>query len=226
MEFVRDWCELNDYQYRFIGDELFSLLPAELLEKTTEQPVIASDLARLLVLQAALKEGYQRVLWLDADFLIFRPREFIIPEQSSAVGREVWVQQDSNGKLKVYKKVHNAFLMFRRDNTLLDFYSETAARLLSRNQGRMPPQFIGPKLLTALHNVVNLPVLETAGMLSPMVIRDLLQGSGAALDLFSRHSPLPVTAANLCVSSCDRKELSEQQMKSVIDLLASAGSPF
>ena len=59
MESVRDWCGLNDYQYRFIGDELFASLPAELLEKTIEQPVIASDLARLLVLQAALKEGYQ-----------------------------------------------------------------------------------------------------------------------------------------------------------------------
>ena len=121
MESVRDWCGLNDYQYRFIGDELFASLPAELLEKTIEQPVIASDLARLLVLQTALKEGYQRVLWLDADFLIFRPREFIIPEQSSAVGREVWVQQDRNGKLKVYKKVHNAFLMFRRDHTPVSY---------------------------------------------------------------------------------------------------------
>ena len=226
MESVRDWCELNDYQYRFIGDELFASLPGDLLEKTIKQPVIASDLARLLVLQSALQEGYQRVLWLDADFLIFKPREFFIPEQRSAVGREVWVQQDRSGKLKVYKKVHNAFLMFRRDNTLLDFYSETAARLLSRNQSAMPPQFIGPKLLTALHNVVNLPVLETAGMLSPMVIRDLLQGSGAALELFSRHSPVPIIAANLCVSSCDSKQLTEQQMKSVIDLLVSEEFQF
>lgn len=223
---VRGWCELNGYEYRFIGDELFDPVPATLLKKTSEQRVIATDLARLLTLQSALEEGYDCVVWLDADYLIFNPAEFILPEQPSAVGREVWVQHDRSDKLKVYKKVHNAFLMFRRDNSLLDFYSDTASRLLAANKGPMPAQFIGPKLLSALHNVVSLSVLESAGMLSPMVIRDLLQGSGEALELFSLHSPMPITAANLCVSSCDSKQISEQQMKSVIDLLDSGKFQF
>lgn len=215
---VRDWCGHNKYEYRFIGDELFEGVPALLLEKTKNQKVIATDLARLLVLQEALQQ-HQTVIWLDADFLIFRPSEFVLPEQAYAVGREVWVQHDKHGKLKVYKKVHNAFLMFRRGNSFLDFYADTARRLLTENNGTMPPQFIGPKLLTALHNVVNLPVMETAGMFSPLVVKDMLKGKGPALDLFNANSPAPVAGVNLCTSSCEGNELSGQEMEQLIQVL-------
>jgi len=212
---------LNDYEYQFFGDELFDCLPAGLFEKTRNQKVIASDLARLLVLKGALNRGYETVIWLDADFLIFNPAEFVLPDQPYAVGREVWVQNDRHGKLRVFKKVHNAFLMFRQGNHFLDFYSETAERLLLLNQGAMPPQFIGPKLLTAIHNVAILPVMESAGMLSPAVIKGILGREGQALDLFVNNSPVLITAANLCTSSCDKDEVSEMEMQQLIKLLSS-----
>lgn len=215
---VGEWCAINKYDYQFIGDELFASVPDHLLEKTKNQKVIAADLARLLVLQAEL-QNYQTVIWLDADFLIFHPEAFILPGGPYAVGREVWVQQDRQGKLKPYKKVHNGFLMFRRGNVFLDFYTDSATRLLEENAGTMPPQFIGPKLLTALHNVIQLPVLESAGMLSPLVIQDLLKGEGPALDLFTRHSPAAITGANLCISSCDNNEVSAGSMTSLVGYL-------
>jgi hypothetical protein len=109
--------------------------------------------------------------------------------------------------------------MFRQDNGFLDFYVETAERLLRWHQGGMPPQFIGPKLLTALHNVCLLPVMESAGMLSPLVIKDLVQGRGVALDSFVEHSPGPIAGANLCLSSLERRELSNPEMEQVISLL-------
>jgi hypothetical protein len=216
---VRDWCAESRFEYRFLGDELFEGVSAELLSKTRGQPVIAADLARLLVLQDALEDGWQTVVWLDADFLVFDPAAFVLPATDCAVGREVWVQQDRHGKLRVYRKVHNALLMFRQGNSLLDFYADTARRLLSRNQGTMPPQYLGPKLLTALHNIALLPVLENAGMLSPLVCRDLIRGGGAALDLFVEHSTQPLAAANLCVSSCERGELTGDEMEQLIDVL-------
>ena len=226
LETVRDWCVINNYEYHFIGDDLFDSLPENILEKTQHQKVIATDLARLLTLKNALNKHYQTVIWLDADFLIFNPTEFVIPDWSYAVGREIWVQHDKNDKLKVYKKVHNAFLMFRNDNRFLDFYTDTAERLLSQNVGTMPPQFIGPKLLTALHNVALLPVMETAGMFSPMVIKDLLQGAGPALDLFVEQSPHPVAAANLCISSCDKNDVSDKEMEKLINTLCDESIPL
>ena len=191
----------------------------ELLLEVRCQPVIASDLARLFLLQKKLEQGYDTVIWTDADFLIFNPAKLIVPDQPYSVGREIWVQYDKQEKLKVYKKVHNAFLMFRHANNFLPFYIETAERLLRLNQGSVPPQFIGPKLLTAIHNISILPVMETAGMLSPLVVKDLIQGKGRALELFSEHSPEPIVAANLCISSCEKNEISDQEMIELIDKL-------
>lgn len=216
---VRAWAASNGYRYHFIGDELFDLLPDVIRDRTVGRPVVASDLARVLVIKEALRQS-ERVVWLDADFLIFNSKAFVLPDSAYAVGREVWVQQGRQSKLKLYKKVHNAFLMFHRENSFLDFYIDTAQRLLAQNEGNVPPQFIGPKLLTALHNVASLPVMERAGMLSPLVIKDVVNGGGEALTRFIEASPQPIAAANLCISSCERNEVSDEEMEQAIALLA------
>ena len=210
---------MNHYEYHFIDDALFDLLPENIIKKTEQQKVIATDLARLLLIKKFINKNYNNIIWLDADFLIFKPLNFKLPETSFAVGREVWVQKDKHDKLKVYKKVHNAFLMFNNSNSFLDFYIDTAKRLLLQNEGTMPPQFIGPKLLTALHNVAVLPVMESAGMLSPLVIKDILAGSGEALALFKQHSPESITGANLCLSSRNNHEISEDEMDNLVSIL-------
>ncbi len=220
---VRDWCELNQFEYQFLGDELFDGVPAELMEKTKEMRVVATDLARLMVLKQALVKGYETVVWLDADFLIFDPDNFVLPNEPYAAGREVWVQFDQKAKLRVYNKVHNAFLMFKQGNSFLDFYAETAERLLQQNQGYIPPQYIGPKLLSALHNISFLPVMETAGMLSPLVIKDILQGGGEALEMFIDQSTHSIAGANLCTSSCNRGEASIDEIEQLIEMLQENG---
>ncbi len=189
LDSVESWARQNQYQYRFVDDAIFDLVEPDLVEKIGAQTVIATDLARLKILQQGLAEGYHRVIWCDADFLIFDPDKFVLPDADFALGREVWVQRDEAGQLKTYKKLHNAFLMFCRDNHFLDFYRDTAERLVRQHEGSMVPQFIGPKLLTALHNIGQFPVMEVAGMLSPLVMRDLIAGEGPALDLFRQKSP-------------------------------------
>lgn len=216
---VRRWCEFNNYDYHFLNDELFDYIPGNLQKKLNHQKVIASDLARLFLLQKALDDGHAAAVWLDVDFLIFDPEHFVLPDEPCAVGREVWVQRDKQGKLKVYKKVHNALLMFRQANSFLAFYRDTAERLLLQNRGTMPPQFIGPKLLTAMHNIAGLPVMESAGMLSPLVIRDIVSGKGEALQRFVQQSPVPISGANLCISSRDREEINCAEIEQVISIL-------
>lgn len=221
---VKAWAELNEFDYRFLNDEkLFGPVPNDLLKKTANQKVIATDLGRLRLLQAGLKEGYQCVIWCDADFLIFDCERFTLPGSDYALGREVWIQADPGGKPRAYRKVHNAFLMFRNGNHFLDFYADTAERLLRLNQGVMPPQFIGPKLLTALHNIVQCPVMETAGMLSPLVIRDILKGGGSALDLFHLKTPFEIYAANLSGSLVSGESPGEAQMNRLIQFLLMSG---
>ena len=220
---VADWARANHYHYRYIGDEIFASLDQELLDKTRSQPMIASDLARLISLQKGLAEGYDCVVWCDADFLIFDPGGFVLPDTEYALGREVWVQHDAKQRLRAFVKVHNALLMFRRGNTLLDFYRTTAERLLRLNQGCMPPQFIGPKWLTALHNIALCPVMESAAMLSPLVMRDCIARQGEALRLFQKKSPVAPAGANLSSSLTEREGLTDADMNSLISILLTQG---
>ena len=216
---VRHWAALKGFDYRFLGDELFAPLSEEIMIRTCEQPVIATDLARLVQMRQALEEGYETVLWCDADFLVFAPEQLSLRNESFALGREIWVQQGTRGGLKAFFRVHNAYMMFRRGNPFLDFYINSAQRLLLLNSGRMPPQFIGPKLLSALHNICYFPVEERAGMLSPLVIGDLLGGGHAALELMRQRSVAPAAAANLCSSSVQRGEVTDPQMQALIQHL-------
>jgi hypothetical protein len=222
---VFEWAASSKFDYRFYGDEIFDLVESPIRRKLRDRPVILSDLSRLKALQMGLAHGYQTVIWCDADFLIFKPQDLVLPQSEYALGRELWVQQSDSGKLRVYRKVHNAFMLFRRDNHFLDFYTDAAESLVKRNQGGMPPQFIGPKLLTALHNIVTCPVMEQAGMLSPMVMRDLLTGSGDALDLFRSQSETLPAAFNLSSSLTEAEGFSEPQMENLIQILMQNNLP-
>jgi hypothetical protein len=224
---VKTWADLRDFEYRFLGDDLFDALPQDLREKTQTQLVVASDLARLMALKSALEEGYQTVIWCDADFLIFSPGEFDLPSDDFGLGREIWIQRDRrSGRPRAYIKVHNAFLLFREGNAFLDFYKNSAERLIREHNGPFAPQFLGPKFLTAIHNIVQCPVVESAGMLSPLVIKDLLNGSGPFLNLFRKHALQPIAAANLCGSLAVNGEMSNQEVSDVIDILLSGKSHF
>ena len=224
LDSVRAWCRARGYDHQLIGDELFDLIDPALLSKTCAQPVIATDLARLRLLQQRLLDGASAAIWLDADTLIFAPDEFEPLAADHAVGREIWVQVGKHRRLQVHRQVHNAFLLVRAGNSFLDFYADTAERLLRENRGGMPPQFIGPKLLTALHNVVQLPVQEDAGSLSPLVIRALLGDAPAPLERLRSRMRVPFHAVNLCQSSLRDGQLEPSQMQAVAELLLARGA--
>lgn len=223
LDSVAAWARARGYAYRWLGDELFNPVPAALRDRLEKQAVIASDLARLRQMQGALESGADAVVWFDADVFVFDPKRLHLPATNCAVGRELWIQADAAGRLRTWKKVHNAFLLYRPQasgrNSSLDFYADTAERLLGACRGGMPPQFIGPKLLTALHNVVQWPVLEEVGMFSPAVMQDLANGGGPALELLQRRSAVWPAAANLCRSCLQRGELSHADLVSAMERL-------
>jgi hypothetical protein len=201
LETVRAWAEQNGFSYQFQGDSLFDLLaPYPFLDRYSR--VIQSDVARLLWMEQCLSVGYERVIWLDADMLVHCPEALTVPSALFSVGREVWIQETAPTRYKAYVKVHNAWLHAAKGSVDLPFYRETALRLLERNTAGVPAQFVGPKLLTALHNIAGFEVNERAGMLSPEVARAYLSSgqSRRALDLFlSRHNQNPA-ALNLSAS--------------------------
>ena len=217
MTSVKAWAQQRGYAYRHIGDELFDHVPADIRSKTALQPVVASDLARLVWMQAELASGNDTVIWLDSDVLIAEPEVLQPPNNDFAVGREVWVQADEK-RLRCYRKVHNAALLARRGSSVLAYYRHAAEQILRAHRpGHMVPQLVGPKLLTALHNIVPFAVWDDVGMLSPLVARDLLAGSGPAFALFEAQSNGMPAAMNLCRSSVASGQLAGEDMSKLIE---------
>ena len=78
MHSVEQWAAAQGFSYRWIDDELFDLLPADLQPGQRISPVIASDIARLIWMQQRLHHGDKAVLWLDADVLVIQPEQLSV----------------------------------------------------------------------------------------------------------------------------------------------------
>ena len=127
------------------------------------------------------------------------------------------------GRPRAHRQVHNAVLLARRGNPFLAFYLDAAQRIVSEHAGPMVPQIVGPKLLTALHNVVRFPVIEAAQVASPWVLADLRAGSGPYLDCFRRACAVAPAAVNLCASLVDRGELTAADVSDSLRCIAKDG---
>ena len=200
-ESVRQWAEGEGHDYSFIGDEFFETVDPGLREKLAHRLPVLADLARLYAARAAL-ERYERVVWFDADTLLFAPSELSVDiPDTFALGEETWIEEDGNGRLKPRRNLHNAVLVIRRGDPVLPFLIRCTERILSKiDPDRIAPQIVGPKLMSALNPMADFTVLKSVGALSPLVIRDIAAGRGNALSLFRRRSSFPLAGANLCAS--------------------------
>jgi len=198
---VKAWARTHGFEHRFLGDEIADLLPSGYRENCHGRWPVMTDLARLLWARRCIDEGVESVVWIDADVLVFAPRRFAPPDGvDHAVGREVWVARDAKGRWRARRHVHNAVLLFRKGTPALDFLIHATRRMVERLERPASPQIVGPKLLSSLHNLVGFPVMETAGMISPPVLSDLIAEGGPALDCHLRALDQPMAAVNLCHS--------------------------
>jgi len=225
---VQHWAKFVGADYQFIDDALFEHVPKTLRVKFEKQSVVLTDLARLRLLLSALQGGYQRAVWLDADMLVFDPSNLKLPQTTHAVGREVWVQL-AKGKLRAYKKVHNALLMATGNDSFLPFYADTAEKMLAQVECPVVPQFIGPKWLSAQHNIAGLNIVESAGMLSPLALRDVCARGGEALRLTCAKHKESLTAVNLSASYVGKTSdgicNNEAEYEQAVELLLMHGLP-
>lgn len=223
---VAQWAQSQGWTYTFMDDALFDLVPGPICAKFADQKPLLADIGRLIWARQMFESDptVERIVWLDADVLVFAPDHMLLPADGDfAVGRQIWVQPDAKDKLRVYRQVHNASLSINRGAPALDFLIQTMLSLADRHNGPASPQLLGPKLLTALHNIVRFAVIDSVGMASPMVLRDIADGGGPAYNLLKQESPAPLGALNLCASyvgrHIDELDCDEALFSSVIDAL-------
>jgi len=204
MDSVKRWTSAQGYDYRFVGDEIFALVPDWYRERTGHALPLQTDLARLILARDALKEGYRRAVWLDADVLVFAPKRLALPEERNFYFcREVWLDYVNNA-LEISDRVNNCACVFAAGNGFLDFYIDACLQLVRETKAPVSPLLIGTRFLTFLDRILTLPRLATVGLLGPYLVRDIGAGGGAFLDNYKRHFATPVYAANLCASFHNR----------------------
>ena len=229
LDSVRKWATAQGWQYRFVGDEIFERIPDHYRTRVEGRLPILTDLGRLLLIREALNSDADTAVWIDADVLIFDPAAFQPDiDADYAFARELWVQPGPNGSLKAYRNVHNAVCLFRDGNAMLDFYIHACEQIVRRVDGGVPNQIVGPKFLTALHNIIGFPLIESIGMASPLVLGDLLKGGGEALRLLKAESTHGLSGLNLCGSlvgqTVDGVDVSTELMDIVCARLLSDGT--
>jgi len=201
MESVRQWAEGERFRYQFAGDELLALAPDWFRQKAGGYTTVITDLARLLCIRQYLAKGADRVLWIDADVVIFRPDSLKIdPELSYAYSKEIWCWKDKKGGIQTLVKINNAACVFRNTMAGLSHLNEYIDHCLStveQTQKIADHTLIGTRHLTA-QGFANLPVLPGFGLLSPTVMNAILTGDDEVLSRFAQQHAGPVCAANLC----------------------------
>ncbi len=223
LESVQHWAAEAGFAYRFEGDALLARAPAWYRDKVGSRTPIVADLARLEWMHSLLQAGDADVaLWLDADTLIFAPDRFAwTPPARCQFGLEAWWQADArNANGRVYRNVHNAFCAFHRDSAVLPFLIETVKVLMERvDAAHLAPQFVGPKLLTSLHNTLGFDLEPRVGAVSPRLANAIMAADEAALTRYREACGVELTGANLCASLAD-----EIPHAALVDALLSRGS--
>jgi len=203
MRSVRQWAASRSIEYEFLDDRLFDFVPSWLRERCQGSSLLPlTDLARLLVLKERLAHGYDPVVWIDADVLIFDPDSFA-PHLADpyAFCKEVWIARPPGGATQIVHGVNNAVTVMRTNNPVLDFYIHACQAVIAGcPSGPIPHNILGTRLLSNLSSVAPLACLTQVALLSPPVIDEVVRGRETLPRLHMEHYGNAVAAANLCVS--------------------------
>ncbi len=235
MTTTRQWAAASGYDYMFFDDVFFEPLPDWFKAKAKGVKTLLADLARLLAAKKLLADGYQRVIWVDADVVIFAPEKLILPRESTYYFcREVWIDADAQG-LVAREHVNNCLCVFEAGNVFLEFYIESLLKIAGLVKGTMLPQLLSTVFLSNLDQIVPVPKLTMVALFSPGVIRDIVHGGGNYLTAFKKCFNTPIYAANILSSYAGRIynnpdgtkfQLDDAVFGRVADILLAAGADF
>ena len=201
MASVKTWAYAQGYAYEETDDALFDWVKPSLQEKLAGRGPILADLGRLRWMESNLAEHKGMVFWIDADTINLDP-EWSIPEHSHSVfGEECWIQKNKRGDWRRYLTPHNAFMGFTADSPILPFLAYISESIIERaDSSYISPQMIGPKLLKSLHNLAQFPLLQEAGVISPVLLQEWGGNKGDASACYEAEDRPALAMANLCAS--------------------------
>ncbi len=200
MDSVRAWADTQGWDYAFMDDAFFALAPEWVRKRCADNIYAVTDICRLEWAKAKLAEGYERVVWADADVLVFAPQDMTLAAGTGhGFARELFLHVDERGRTTPMHGVNNALMAFEQGDTVLDAYLEECyAVLRALPPGPVPRTVLGPALLVKFAGKVQLRAIERVGLFSHAVMEGIAAGGGPITQEYLRHSRTPPAGANLC----------------------------
>lgn len=230
---VKQWSEAKGFAYKFLREGFFSRSPDWFRERCGAQTGPVTDLSRVLLMQDLFDEGYETVIWIDADVLIFDAPTFKIEITKGFLAiYEVTLHVRTNGEVNVTgPTVNGAVLGAVRDHPVLNFYRHAIEETV-RNfpHHEIPRTVAGPTLLTRIAQIVPLECITTVGLFTPAMLQEIAQGGDRLCRIFSERFGYAVAAANLChffrgeIVPAQRQALDQLTLLAIERLLETRGA--
>jgi hypothetical protein len=202
MQSVQAWAAQRGYDYLFIDTYAPYVSPQEAEDAEVIEAI--SDLLRLHAARDLLAQGYQRVIWFDADVLVFDPAPLSIPvTEEFAFCEEVWVDQKGERELAARRSLAWGVAVFVEGNSALDFLAYALKTIMRQKPPRRTTPLFSVNFLSYLHQYVPMPLLYDIGSFSPAVLRALATEQHALLRAYMRLVGRPLRAANMAFAVSD-----------------------
>lgn len=202
---VKAWARAAGYDYRLFGDEAFEFCGADYLAQVGSNMRSITNLARLELVRDAHKHGYDWAVWIDADVLVFEPRQFSLSGVARyAFARETWLEPyHVEGRWRAFSAVNNSVFVCRAGEPDLDFLISATRHVAAHRQITTNYQ-VGGHLIKGLRLPLGFETLGSVGMFSNFATLALARGATGVLKAQARYHGTPVFAANLCASEIYR----------------------
>jgi len=195
MASVADYAASHGWAYHCTDDRFFALAPAWVRKRCQGHVYALTDVCRLQWLNDTLSQGAERVIWVDANVVIFEPENL----RGHAFAHELYLQVEPDGRLTALEGLNNAVMAFTNQDTVLPRYlAACLAELRSMPAGPMPRTMLGPSLLRTWDLQESLDRILGVGLFTHGIMSELACGGGPLLDEYLQRSPFPLGAANLC----------------------------
>jgi len=211
---------MRGFEYAFYGDEFYDLCGPEYLARVGGNPRSITNLARLEIARIKLAEGYDQVIWFDADVFVFDPDRLIVQTDAGyAFSREVWVTKAPDGSAHLaYTSLHNAAFIFTRQQNDLALFIHIIRHIVMTRAISSNYQ-VGVRLISGLAYSLDIPVITCVGMFSPDLIDAIADDRRGFMRAFARFHGHKMQAANLGWSLA--ANFTEARMMTAMDRLES-----
>lgn len=201
MDSVRHWALSQGWDYLVLDDRFLDLPPGWVRQRCGRNLYAVTDVARLIWARDMLSGDYERVIWADADVLVFDLdglARHVGAVQEHGFARELFLRV-SGHRTEPQWGLNNALMVFdRNDPVLSDYLRICLERLEGYRNGEVPRTAMGPALLQQLDDTRHIHRIEGVGLFTPAMLEPFAAGRDALMRLYLSHCAVPPAAANLC----------------------------